>query len=337
MLESGTETPSWRTRRTASRSAAHGTIVRILDRRGGLELIQEPRLADNFRFTLPLRGPTAWQSTEANYILGKDQNLSSLREENGLLELRWDGPLTSVEDKPYHVAAVMSIRLVGEEIRFEFRIENHTTHEVGEVFAPILGGCLGLGNSPRDRKTTQLVVPALTGVQTISIFHTFANMSAFGVIGPEQFYAYPDTLEMPWLELQQPRLGRGMFFGAHDPLARYKVLHLEMLPAPRATGRRATGPVPTNSAACPRASRSPWSTCPISRQGNRSRRRRLWSGPTTATGRPAQECMVTGLRRSSTLHTPETRGRGALSHARSVVACPSTSCRAGLKQGPGRA
>ena len=90
-----------------------------------------------------------------------------------------------------------------------------------------------------DRKTTQLVVPALTGVQTISIFHTFANMSAFGVIGPEQFYAYPDTLKMPWLELQQPRLGRGMFFGAHDPLARYKVLHLEMLPG--AAGNRSAG------------------------------------------------------------------------------------------------
>ena len=108
-------------------SRPHGTIVRILDRRGGLELIQEPRLADNFRFTLPLRGPTAWQSTEANYILGKDQNLSSLREENGLLELRWDGPLTSVEDKPYHVAAVMSIRLVGEEIRF--RIPDREPHD----------------------------------------------------------------------------------------------------------------------------------------------------------------------------------------------------------------
>ena len=218
---------------------AHGTIVRIQDRRGGLELIQEPRLADNFRFTLPLRGPTAWQSTEANYILGKDQPLSALREGVGSLELHWDGPLKNVDGKSYDVSAVMTIRLVGEEVRFEFRVENHTAHEVGEVFAPILGGCLGLGDRPEDRKQTQLVVPAAAGVRPAAIFHTFANMSWLGVIGPEQFYAYPETLAMPWLELSQPRLKRSVYLGAHDPLARYKVLHLEMLPG--TAGNRAEG------------------------------------------------------------------------------------------------
>ena len=55
-----------------------GTIVRIRDKRGQLELLQEPRLADNFRFSLPIRGSAAWQSTEANYVLGKDQLLSGI-------------------------------------------------------------------------------------------------------------------------------------------------------------------------------------------------------------------------------------------------------------------
>ena len=220
-------------------SRAHGTIVRIHDRRGGLELIQEPRLADNFRFTLPLRGPTAWQSTEANFILGKDQSLSSQREVPGGLILRWNGPLRSVFGTPYDVSAEMAIRLAGEEVRFEFKIENRTGHEIGEVFAPIVGGTLGLGDRPEDRKQTLLVLPSGTGVQSSAIFQTFVNHSWLGVIGPEQFYAYPDTLVMPWMELTQPRLKRGVYFGAHDSVARYKVLHLEMLPG--TAGNRAGG------------------------------------------------------------------------------------------------
>lgn len=62
------------------------------------------------------------------------------------------------------------------------------------------------------------------------MFHTFTNMSWLGVHGPEQFYSYPDTLSMPWAELGHAGLNRSLYFGAHDPVLRYKVLHLEMVP-----------------------------------------------------------------------------------------------------------
>ena len=54
-------------------SRENGTITSILDKIGGLNLILEPRLADNFKFTLPLPGKEAWQATEGNYVLGKEQ------------------------------------------------------------------------------------------------------------------------------------------------------------------------------------------------------------------------------------------------------------------------
>ena len=60
-------------------SPTNGAILRIRDRIGGLELIEEPRLADNFKFTLPIRHDHAWQSTEANAILGRDQRLTAHR------------------------------------------------------------------------------------------------------------------------------------------------------------------------------------------------------------------------------------------------------------------
>jgi hypothetical protein len=52
---------------------ANGAITRILDKAGKLELIREPRLAGNFKFTLPLPGKEPWETIEANYILGNDQ------------------------------------------------------------------------------------------------------------------------------------------------------------------------------------------------------------------------------------------------------------------------
>ena len=46
----------------------------------------------------------------------------------------------------------------------------------------------------------------------------FANHSWLGVMGPEQFYSYPDRLSMPWLYLYQPTLQRGLYLGAHDAI-----------------------------------------------------------------------------------------------------------------------
>ena len=211
-------------------SPSHGVIARIRDKQRGLELLQEPRLADNFKLSLPIRRTFAWQSTEANYILGREQRLTSHRINDSKLALEWDAPLQSILGKRYNVSATMTIELVAGDVRFTFGIRNASKLEIGEVFYPILGGALGLGDTAEVRRQTQVVVPEALAVRTVSIFHTFANMSWLGVFGPEQFYSYPDNLSMPWLELNHPALNRSVYFGAHDPVARYKVIHLEMSP-----------------------------------------------------------------------------------------------------------
>ena len=66
----------------------NGAIRRIFDKVGKLDLVVEPRLADNFRILLPL------PDRQANYILGKDQRLTGADESATGLTLRWDGPLT---------------------------------------------------------------------------------------------------------------------------------------------------------------------------------------------------------------------------------------------------
>ncbi len=220
-------------------SRPNGLIARIRDQERGLELIQEPRLADNFKFTLPIRGKTAWQSTEANYIFGRDQRLTAHRLTGSRLELTWGGRLRSVLGKRYPVSATMTIELVRDELQFGFTIRNQSKLEIGEVYYPILGGTLGLGDRAEARRQTELLLPGSLEVRTANIFHTFANMAWLGVIGAEQFYSYPNTLSMPWMQFRNPALNRSVYFGAHDPVARFKVVHLEM--SPGVSGARAEG------------------------------------------------------------------------------------------------
>ena len=75
---------------------SNGVIARIHDKVGNLDLILEPRLADNWAFALPIVGKEAWTNTEANRIQGKSQVLTSHTLESNSLTLRWDGPLVSV-------------------------------------------------------------------------------------------------------------------------------------------------------------------------------------------------------------------------------------------------
>ena len=69
--------------------------------------------------------------------------------------------------------------------------------------------------------------------------------------GPEQYYSYPNLLSMPWVELERPAGKRGFYFAAQDEVARYKVVHLEMLPG--VSGLRSEGnwPRPEESRGLP--------------------------------------------------------------------------------------
>ena len=224
-------------------SRRNGAITRIRDKQGDIEFIREPRLAGNYKFTLPIPGDAAWQATEANYIVGEDQRLASVERSDNRLTLTWGPGLESVIGEKYDVVVIMKIALVEDWIEFGLDIDNRTDLEIGELFYPLLGGTMGVAPSdPRgnvDPRKTELLLPVGAGVQSARIFHTFENHSWLGILGPEQHYGYPTTLSMPWLDLSHAGVGRGMYFGAHDPVYRYKVMHLEMFPG--VAGNRSDG------------------------------------------------------------------------------------------------
>jgi hypothetical protein len=217
-------------------SRANGAITRILDKTGQLELIRERRLAGSFKFTLPLPGKEPWETIEANYLVGRDQTLSSCDLQGQTLTLGWRR-LKSRTGEQYDAAATMGISLEGEAVRFNLRIDNHTPYQLGEVFFPMLGGVTGLGRQYRELKSTQLVRPAGAAITTADIFFLFPNLSGLGDQGPEQFFLYPKDVREPWLELTSPRRRRSVYLGAHDRADRSLVLHLELLPGNAETPR----------------------------------------------------------------------------------------------------
>ncbi len=219
---------------------SNGVISRIQDKRTGTEVIAEPRLADNWRISVPIvpvRGREGWRNHEGNYIMGRDQRLTSHVLTKAGLDLVWQGPLRAENGRTWPVTVRMRISLDRDGLAFTLKVENRTMHELGEIAYPIIGGVTGLGATAMARKGTTLTVPAGASVQSSRPFHTFNSMSWLGIFGPEQHYPYPTNLSMPWAALTGG--GTTVYFGSHDPVARFKVLHLEM--APGVSGARSGG------------------------------------------------------------------------------------------------
>jgi hypothetical protein len=217
---------------------SNGAITRILDKKGGIELIREPRLADNFRFTLPIPGQEPWQGIEANYVWGNRQKLTSFKADGKKLTLRWGKPLTNYLGEKYDVSVTMGIELTQEGILFSLTIDNATRYQIGEVFFPLIGGVQGLGNNSLQLKSTELVRPvSANAVATADVFRLFTNMSWLGDQSPEQFYAYPKDVARPWMEFFAPRWNRSVRIGMSGKAERSPTLRLELIPSNSQTVR----------------------------------------------------------------------------------------------------
>lgn len=215
-------------------SRKNGAIRRIRDKQGELELIGDSRLADNYRFTLPIPGKEPWQTIEANYIWGKEQKLRSWRDTGTNLTLRWGPPLSNYLGEKFDASATMDVALTTNGILFALKIDNASAYQIGEVFFPLTGGVRGIGRTSAQLKQTLLVRPsASNAVVTSDIFRVFANApnSWLGDQGPEQYYSFEKDAASSWMELFAPQLDRSVYIGTRDRLQRLPVLRLELVPS----------------------------------------------------------------------------------------------------------
>jgi hypothetical protein len=205
----------------------------LFDKKTGLELLLEPRLAGSYRFALPIPGKEPWQTIEANWVFGKDQKLTAHRLDGNRLTLHWDGPLRNYLREPYDVSVTMTIELREEGVRFGLKINNPTQYAVGETYFPILGGIQGLGTTRGQLQRTEMVrpsgasasarkrreagtaeaapAPASPGVTTSAIFKVFDNMAPFGDQGLNSSTPIPRASPSPGSASTRPR--------RHDPFS----------------------------------------------------------------------------------------------------------------------
>ena len=79
-----------------------GVIYGVFDKTSRIDLLTEQRLADSFRLLLPL------PNLEANYIIGKEQHLSSLEQTANGAILHWNGPLINPQGE-FDLAVDMNV------------------------------------------------------------------------------------------------------------------------------------------------------------------------------------------------------------------------------------
>ena len=238
-------------------SRANGSITRIRDKKTGLDLLLEPRLAGSYRFALPIPGKEPWQTIEANWIFGKDQKLTAHRLDGNRpdVALGWSAaelPPRAVRRVGYHDDRTTRPRcLVRPEDRQLDPVCRRRDLLSGAGRHPGTwndqGATPGNRNDPairsacfgakRGQAAEQHSLHPPREFTTAAIFKVFNNMSRLGDQGPEQFYAYPETQPKPWVGFFSPKASKSVLIGARDSADRGLYLRLELsppVPAPRA-------------------------------------------------------------------------------------------------------
>jgi len=205
-------------------TADRGTIVSLVDKAGGYDLIADPRLAGSFRLLLPLPG------MESNYFDGIEQRLSGHEQTANSVKLTWNGPLKN-ERGEFDLGVTLWIELAGEEIRFRCEVRNSTEHKLTEVWYPVLGGLHGIGRA-EERRATEALAPTTNTAWAQPLFTDFGNThgETLGVSGAEHSFCYPGTLSMPWISLHNPANKRALYFAALEETPRVKLLRLAFDP-----------------------------------------------------------------------------------------------------------
>lgn len=181
---------------------AHGTFRRLLDKAGGLDLAAPPEIAENFRLLIPVPGHPA------NLLLGRKQKLSDMSISGQNLTLEWKRPLLDELGNAHNVDVSMIVTLKPAGAEFRCTLQNDSNESIEEISYPVFGGILGMDGKDGAAKVTLMPPP----------HDTKPFVRPFG----EYAVGYPGN-NMSFVDLAAAAHGRGLYFGAHDTLARYKL------------------------------------------------------------------------------------------------------------------
>ena len=103
---------------------------------GQVELIREPRLADNYKFTLPLPGKEPWETIEANYISGRTSRWARADSRDRASRSNGTSRCGAAPARSTTSASQWGSSWPARAMRFTLRMDNQTPYQFGEVFFP---------------------------------------------------------------------------------------------------------------------------------------------------------------------------------------------------------
>lgn len=202
----------------------NGTVTSIFDKQGRLNLRSDSK-AGIFRIQL------SCNNSDQDCILGKEQSLSSYERTTDGIIFHWDGPLKSTSSKRIDIDVVMNIVFNGCGLEFQLNVQNNSPFDIVEVRYPFISGLLNIGS--HESKEIKLFAPCgeKIGYDIDSwaweLYKPFRDYNFPYPVGRSWHSSCPDPyLFMPWIDIYNPRLDRGIYIGMHDTVIRTKVLNI---------------------------------------------------------------------------------------------------------------
>ena len=203
---------------------SNGAIVAVFDKIGGIDLITEQRLAENFRLLLPM------PEMQANYVLGLEQAPPAIDQTDKTVTFHWAGPLTN-ERGEYDLDVTLRVELLAESVAISCRVHNGTPYELAEVWFAMIGGMTGLAPGDAGRNTMALL-PEANKLWQKNLFADFGNTrgQTLGIHTGEHGFFYPGVMSMPWMSFYDVNQNRGLYIAALERTARVKMIRLALEP-----------------------------------------------------------------------------------------------------------
>ena len=199
-----------------------GDVCGITWKNPRVEIIQEPRLGENFRLLFPRPG------YEANYFLSRQQKVSRITVQPDGVTCHYDSLRNAREELKVQVA--YHIRAVEGRLEFSLEVANSSPLPLAEAFYGIIGGNQGLIN----RQDTESLVPGPFTNLAPGLFRGFSGDYGGGNLGirySAQGFQYTGfDLVMGWTELYNPKANVGRHYAYHNPEPRLAAVYYELRP-----------------------------------------------------------------------------------------------------------
>ena len=214
-----------------------GDLVGLHWKNPGLDLIQEPRLGENFRLLVPKPG------YEASYFNSRDQEVTRIETFSDGVLCFYDSLVNDRET--VHIQVRYRIRAVGEQLLFSIEVDNPTDRPLAEVVYGLIGGQRGIG----DRLDTESMVPGTQENLVPGLFTRFHGGAYgggnLGITYDADGFTYPGNMSMGWMDVFNRKSGIGYYYANQDPESRLTLFYVEVRPFTKSATVKDSWPSPS--------------------------------------------------------------------------------------------